>query len=293
MRLPLALLHEQTAELVRGIEAEAGRDAHMVTYAHEIGGILYHGTISSLQEEVLATWSYDDGDTRVTRNRPYDHATFEELWRDIGRLAVFRGAGTVDPQTVIDLSSQHVVTLAEWSSGEVRWSIQLVPETEHSPDFAAWLQKLRRPDQPPSQLEVAAAEGWLQERITELTRHVLADLRWNEEHVFVFAMLLYGFALEAADHMMFVERRSVDAFVSQELTGRLGVTLDDCGGFMDNARWSAFDPGYHPTLHQLVVTGRRYFSVEGSPHWTVIVDDVFGRIREVRLPDEDSEFDAP
>jgi Suppressor of fused protein (SUFU) len=118
---------------------------HVINYAHERDGVLYHGTLSDLDGVPKATWSYDVGGKRVTRDPPIDAATFRSLWNRIGSLDVFKRNRVRNPNQQLDPAGTHVIGIAFGDRDEPQQAQFAVPAAETHPQFRDWLKALNVP----------------------------------------------------------------------------------------------------------------------------------------------------
>jgi hypothetical protein len=285
-KVKLGDLYATADQSIRDMQLPTERSACMIQYAHETGGVFYNGTISNLNGPVIATWSYDLGPTRATKDRMIDPGTLAWLRRGIELLPVIRNGLCYEMGRDVDPAEHHIVTLIVSENGEVGRSIYLVPAVPWDAEFQLWLLGLKRPDQPPSEDERAAAVWSMEDMVRELATQVLADTRWKDQHddlgVEVFAALLYGFGLNVAAHRMFVGTDDVGASVTHVLTEQAGVPSRWADGFVRSA-WSAIaSRDRHYRHHALIQAGMGYFLLGSTPHWPAIVDDVFAQISQVR-----------
>jgi hypothetical protein len=142
----VANLYNRLDELIGGLTPTPGREVHSLDYAHMVGGVLYHGTLSDLDGEVRSTWTYEESGEVVRRDRPLDRKTFEWLWGGVGALPVFHRNLCNDMGRAIDPTAHHVVSLVFTEGGEFGRCVCLVPADEADEAFGQWLRMLGRPD---------------------------------------------------------------------------------------------------------------------------------------------------
>jgi hypothetical protein len=119
-----------------------------IDYAHRVGDVLYHGTLSNLDGEVRATWTYEENGEPVTCNRRLDQDTFAWLCAALGNLAIFRESLCNDQMEVIDPVTHHVISLVFTENGAYGRCVCLVPASNTDEQFRVWLERLNRPDNP-------------------------------------------------------------------------------------------------------------------------------------------------
>jgi hypothetical protein len=118
---------------------------HLIDYGLMRDGVLYHGTVSDLDGSPKATWTYEDGGEKVTRDQPVDAATFSALWNAIADSDVFRRNVVRSPHQQIDPVGYHVIGIVFEQDGQRRRVLFQVPAAEAEPDFVRWLQALDVP----------------------------------------------------------------------------------------------------------------------------------------------------
>jgi hypothetical protein len=125
---------------------------HLIDYGHLRDGVLYHGTVSDLDGTLRSTWTYEEGDGKVTRDLAIDGETFAFLWNGIADFDVFRRCAVRGQDLPIDPTSYHVIGAVFDEGGQRGQCMFLVPASEADPDFIRWLQALNVPgrDQRPS-----------------------------------------------------------------------------------------------------------------------------------------------
>jgi hypothetical protein len=118
---------------------------HLINYAHERDGNVYHGTLSDLDGEPKATWSFDQGGRRVTREQSLDAPVFRSLWNRVGSLDVFKRCRVRDPNHRLDPAGIHVIGIAFGDPDEPQQATFAVPADESDPQFRDWLKGLNIP----------------------------------------------------------------------------------------------------------------------------------------------------
>jgi len=118
---------------------------HAIDYGHIRDGVLYHGSISTLDGPPRCTWTYELDGRKVTREEPIDRATFESLWNGIVDLDVFRRSKVRDPQQKIDPAGFHVLGIVYGEKDQPKRKTFLVPADENDPEFLRWLAALNVP----------------------------------------------------------------------------------------------------------------------------------------------------
>ena len=118
---------------------------HLIDYAHARDGVLYHGTLSDLDGEPKATWTYEKGGRNVTCDQPLDAPTFRSLWNGVGNLSVFKRNRVRDPDQEVNPVSTHVIGIAFGDPEKPQLVQFMVPADEADPEFRAWLKTLNVP----------------------------------------------------------------------------------------------------------------------------------------------------
>jgi hypothetical protein len=118
---------------------------YLIDYGHVRDGVLYHGTISRTEGGPKATWTYEDGGEKVTRDQPVDDGTFALLWNGVAEFGVFRRCMAQGPDTPIDPVTHHVIGIVFREDGQQGHYLFLVPAGETDPDFVRWLEALSVP----------------------------------------------------------------------------------------------------------------------------------------------------
>jgi hypothetical protein len=118
---------------------------HVIDYGHMRDGVLYHGTMSDMDGAPKATWIYEEGGRKVTRDQPIDEERFRALWNGIAGLDVFRRHMVRGPDQPIDPAGYHVIGIAFQQQGQHGQCLFLVPDAEVDPEFVQWLQMLEPP----------------------------------------------------------------------------------------------------------------------------------------------------
>jgi hypothetical protein len=122
-----------------------GRDVHLIDYAHMVGDVLYHGTVSDFDGSVRATWTYEEGQQKVTRERTIDEPRFELLWGGLSSGEVFKRSIPNDMARAVRPDQDHVIGAVYTEGGAPGWCVILVPAHESDPDFVRWLTALDPP----------------------------------------------------------------------------------------------------------------------------------------------------
>jgi hypothetical protein len=118
---------------------------HLIDYGHLRDGVLYHGTISNFDGIPKATWTYEDGGQKVTRDQPITDETFNLLWNGIADHEVFHRYMIRSPGQQIDPEHYHVVGIIFRQGKQQRQFLFMVPASETDPKFVEWLQALNVP----------------------------------------------------------------------------------------------------------------------------------------------------
>jgi|GEM_PF-6057524 len=124
----------------------ADREVHYINYAHRIGDVLYHGTISDLDGVARATWTYEEDGKLVTRNNTLEREALDGLWTAMWAIPVFAQTVAGDMGLPISPITHHIVSLIFKVNGQLERCICLIPAGEADPAFANWLVMLTRPD---------------------------------------------------------------------------------------------------------------------------------------------------
>jgi hypothetical protein len=118
---------------------------HLIDYGHRRQGVLYHGTLSDLDGEPKATWTYEKGGRKVTHDQPIDAATFRSLWNRIGNLDVFKRNRVRDANREVDPDGTHVISIIFGESENPQRIYFAVPTDETDPQFLNWVKSLNIP----------------------------------------------------------------------------------------------------------------------------------------------------
>jgi hypothetical protein len=118
---------------------------HLIDYANRRDGVLYHGTVSNLDGEPKATWSYEKNGRKVTEDQPIDLPMFRSLWNRVGNLEVFKRNRVVDPNRPVDPDRDHVVTIIFGDKDEPKRAYFAIPAGETDPQFLHWIKSLNIP----------------------------------------------------------------------------------------------------------------------------------------------------
>jgi len=139
---------------------------HAIDYGHMEGRILYHGSVTNLDGDPKATWTYEENGRKVTREQPIEDTTFAFLCYGLDNLSLLRQYAATDPNQEIDPVRCHVVNYI-FEEGEQRGrQIYLIPATERHPDFQRWLTALNVP----SGKSATAAEPSVEARVVAKAR---------------------------------------------------------------------------------------------------------------------------
>jgi hypothetical protein len=118
---------------------------YLIDYGHMRDSVLYHGTISDMDGSPKATWTYEEGGEKVTRDQPLDDTTFNALWNGIANSEVFRRCMVRSANQPIDPVRYHVVGIAFEQDGQQGQYMFLVPAAEQDLEFVQWLENLNVP----------------------------------------------------------------------------------------------------------------------------------------------------
>lgn len=99
----------------------------VVSYAHAVGTVLYHGTISYTDGVVRATWSFERDGKKVTEDGKVGDEDFETLWHAISDHDHFNKFATTDANSKIDPVATHLVGIAFQNEGETGLRMFAVP----------------------------------------------------------------------------------------------------------------------------------------------------------------------
>ncbi len=121
------------------------RQGCFIDYAHRVGDVLYHGTVSLIEGVPRSTWTYEDGPEKVTRDQPIDIAAFDVLRTGLTRSELFARALTNDMDAEINPDTHHIIGVIFPHEGSVGRCLLLVPTTENDPEFLRWLKALNVP----------------------------------------------------------------------------------------------------------------------------------------------------
>src|SRR4029453_4575563 len=122
---------------------------HAIDYGHKEGDILYHGTVSNLDGDPKATWTYEESGRKVTRDEPIEQMTLAFLCYGLDNLALLRQYVATDPSQQIDPVRFHVISYLGEEGERRSRQIFLIPATERHPDFQRWLAAPNVPGRSP------------------------------------------------------------------------------------------------------------------------------------------------
>jgi hypothetical protein len=125
--------------------APADRELHYIDYAHRVGAVFYHGSVSDLNGTVHSTWTFEDGGQLVTRDQVIEPETFQRLWSGIAQLPVFRRATAGNMSAPLDPVGHHVVSIVFTENRQFGRCVFLVAADEADEAFGVWLGLLNRP----------------------------------------------------------------------------------------------------------------------------------------------------
>ena len=114
----------------------------MIDYAHESGGVFYHGTFSLVGDKVGATWTTDQGGKKESRSVTMTEATFRSLWDSMNEVEDFKKGTVKDPGQQLDPKTHHVIGIAFRSADGEGMRTHMIPSEGISPAFKEWLGKL-------------------------------------------------------------------------------------------------------------------------------------------------------
>lgn len=118
------------------------RDARVIDYAHESGGVFYHGTFSLVDGKVGATWTIDDGRGKKSQEMAMGEETFRNIWNQVGDISDFKTGAATDPNQQLDPSSSHVVGVISSIGGKQTAQAYLIRSATASPAFQKWLDTI-------------------------------------------------------------------------------------------------------------------------------------------------------
>jgi hypothetical protein len=118
---------------------------HLIDYGHIRDGVLYHGTLSDLDGEPKATWTYERGGRKVTHDQPMDAATFRSLWNRVGNLDAFKRNRVRDVNREVDPAGTHVISIMFGEPENPQRAHFAIPAGEADPQFLSWLKSLNIP----------------------------------------------------------------------------------------------------------------------------------------------------
>jgi hypothetical protein len=117
--------------------------SHVLSYARVQDGIFYHGTVSDLDGQVRATWSFDEGGQRVTRDLPITKDAFLFLRNGIAQMGVFERWLVRAPGQEVKMDPMNYHCIIYEEPGQQ--SSFMIPPAEADQDFARWLAALHMP----------------------------------------------------------------------------------------------------------------------------------------------------
>jgi hypothetical protein len=122
--------------------AAPAKDAQVIDYAHESGGIFYHGTFSLIGGQVGATWTIDDGHEKKSQEMSMTEQTFRSIWDSVKEISDFKAGAAKDPDQQLDPSVGHVVGVISSIGGKQNAQAYMIPSASASPAFRDWLSKI-------------------------------------------------------------------------------------------------------------------------------------------------------
>ena len=122
--------------------ASPSKDAQLIDYAHESGGVFYHGTFSLIDGKVGATWTVDDGKGKKSQDITMTDQAFKSIWDSVADISDFKAGAIKDPNQQMDPSTAHVIGVISNLGGQQRMQTYLIPSAAASPAFRDWLSKI-------------------------------------------------------------------------------------------------------------------------------------------------------
>ena len=117
----------------------------IIDYAHESGGVFYHGTLSMVGDKVKITWTVDDGSNKKSRNVSMTTETFSGIWDAFNDISDFNAGFVKDPNQQLDPKTYHVVGIVFSVEGQTGKRTYMIPAEGASPAFKKWLIKIGHP----------------------------------------------------------------------------------------------------------------------------------------------------
>jgi hypothetical protein len=118
----------------------------IVSYAHAVDSVFYHGTVSFTDGVIRATWTYERDGKKVTEDGKVSDEDFETLWHTISDQDHFNKFVPTEPDAKIDPVGTHLVSIAfqtEGGSGRRMFAVPLSAEKEEW--FSKWIVAIRGP----------------------------------------------------------------------------------------------------------------------------------------------------
>ena len=117
----------------------------LITYVHMADGVLYHGTVSSLDGAPTATWTYELSGKKTTVTNLIEDDVFEQLWNAFSEQPVFEQHMVVSPHVPLDPLASHIISLVfRDQQGDGRCTFA-IPAAEEETAFHRWLELLAVP----------------------------------------------------------------------------------------------------------------------------------------------------
>ena len=122
--------------------ASIPKDAQIIDYAHQSGGVFYHGTFSLIDGKAGATWTVDDGKGKKSRDMAITEQTFKSIWDAVSNIPDFKTGAAKDPNQQLDPATTHVVGTVSSVGGQQKMQAYMIPTATVSPAFRDWLSKI-------------------------------------------------------------------------------------------------------------------------------------------------------
>lgn len=117
----------------------------MIDYGHMRDGVLYHGTISDLDGEPLATWTYELHGEKTTQTRQLSEEAFDAIWNGLVDSQLFKSCLVTDAQAPVDPVSNHIIALFYADKDSQVMHNYSIPANEHDPAFLRWIELIEIP----------------------------------------------------------------------------------------------------------------------------------------------------
>jgi hypothetical protein len=118
----------------------------IVSYAHAVEPVFYHGTVSYTDGVIRASWTYEREGKKVTQEGKVSDEDFDTLWHTISDHDHFNKFASTDPDAKIDPIGTHLVSIAFQTEGGSGRRMFAVPRSAEKEEwFSKWMVAIRGP----------------------------------------------------------------------------------------------------------------------------------------------------